>query len=153
MKILGSTLVAGALSVSALPAYESIVDQAKKAKVMYVVSSVRSALEMQKMQIMLKCGGDYDTKIYPDQINNNDMTAGKKAPCSQKELPGKNDKRILTDYIPENPFANSAEVVDCSEFVHNPCEAAEYEGVGGWCYAPKENKIWASSNVLGECRI
>jgi hypothetical protein len=146
-----STFAAAGLSVGSLPVYKTLHEGFRILRVQGTLGSVRSALEIQRMQIMLRCNGTLDTPVHAAQLNKNDITWGDSAPCNRDQVRSPKERKFLTENISDNPFTHNNKVSECDYNEEDPCKSVGRSNTGGWCYDARADVIWANSNIAGEC--
>ncbi|MEZ4814091.1 MAG: type II secretion system protein [Bdellovibrionota bacterium] len=153
LESISSLVIFSSLSSGVLPQFTQLQNMASSSATQGVLGAVRTSLELQRMNMMLRCNSTLETAIHVEQLNSNDITHGKNAPCAQSQIPTREEKRFLTDAIPQNPFNNARKVVACNYNAENPCSAIRTEESAGWCYDSREGRFWANSNTTGECKL
>ena len=151
LEILSSTVLVSMLSVASMPSLINLEKEAKLSVVQGVVGATRTSLELQRMQIIIRCGGSYNTKLHADQLNANDITYGNNAPCDSQEVIQPKERRFLTEKISANPFNKNNRIANCKLNNNNPCNSIDTTQAAGWCYDSESDKFWANSNTSGEC--
>lgn len=153
IETISSLVIFSSLSAGVLPQFTKLENMARTASTQGILGAVRTSLELQKMNMLLRCGATLETPIYTEQLNMNDITHGENAPCLAVHIPTAAEKRFLSDKIPHNPFKTSQAVTACTYVSENPCLGIDAASSAGWCYDPKEGKFWANSDKEEECKL
>jgi len=153
LETISSLVIFSSLSAGALPQFTSLENTARTASTQGILGAVRTSLELQKMNMLIRCGATLETPIHIEQLNSNDITQGGNAPCQAAQIPTSAEKRFLSDKIPHNPFKISQAVTSCTYFAENPCLGIEANSAAGWCYDQQAGKFWANSDKQQECKL
>ncbi len=153
LETISSLVIFSSLSAGVLPQFTQLENTARTASTQGILGAVRTSLELQKMNMLIRCGATLETPIHVEQLNSNDITHGKNAPCRNAQIPTSNEKQFLSDKIPHNPFKVSQAVTACTYIPENPCLGIEANSSAGWCYDQKAAKFWANSNKQQECKL
>lgn len=140
--------IASILSVAALPKFLDYRKEAYSASAESFVTSLRSAIAMKKVQMVMQCQQNSWPRL--EAILQNDVTesGSAEAKCSLSQIPDSQARRFLDrgiHPIPVNPYnlRNDIVITNCQNICDCPDE-------GGYLYNPQTGLL-GHKNLLKEC--
>lgn len=154
-------LLVGILSAVAIPQFIDFRTEAKNAATKGILATVRTGINIQYSQQMLRCDGVAGEWPTADSLTANDNTSGAGARCSAAQIVNEAERKFVAQSaIPSNPWGGAATIAECAltgctntDKCAQKCDgtAGTPDG-GGWCYDVATGDFWADSaaNVDGD---
>lgn len=175
IEILMVIIVITILSAIALPSFLNMRTSSQKAFIQGTLRSIRAGIRNGSLQSNLHCGQIGNKMVTTNQLLHNDITEDNtdlsgsivtnSVSCTSVQIPNIAFRRMYNSpglfnsagiLTVENPFNNQSKVGDeslgcvgCSSF--SPCSCVADADIG-WCFDNSTQRIWAASNVEGECQ-
>lgn len=157
IEILMVTLLLAILSAVAIPQFLDFRTEARDAATQQALMVMRSAIEKQRANIIIRCGANG----YPNytQLNNNDVTytaggSGLTVYCTPDMIPVASERRFFTGPVPDNPWSpgetkngiQRCTGTGCANYKTVSCNSTPYGPLtSGWCYDGNTGRIWANT--------
>ena len=153
VELLMVILIISLLSAVAVPQFLNFQQEAKVAALEGTLAAVRTGIQNQKMQKVLRCGADSDDILTFSALEDNSLS--ELGDCSLLQVPNPADRKIVSsDSIPANPLNSQTEICECntgSPCLTDPCgecdgvtpESAEAAGYGWYYDETNTGDFWA----------
>ena len=156
IELLMVIVIVGSLSASALPNLLNFRTEAQRAAISQSLSAIRTGLQLQKTQKILRCGKSVSDPININSLINNDITWGS-FDCTTAQIPNAASRRFVDSASmaanPFNPlvayginsisFGSTAGAMGCSNI----------STTNDWMFKPSTGEVWAATNNIGECGL